>query len=340
MRGTIGRSGAAADRDSRPRPARRGRLRTTRAVGAAVALTAGLLVGAPGPADAAVFSLTWGEPGDIPVPGRYVAGEVKTDPAVYRPSTSTFWVATSRGPIVRQLGSVGAGVTWTPVPADYDGDGVTDLAVFTRTVTRVGSSHWKILLSSTQTVVDTTFGGGGQPVPADYTGDGKADLALFSAGFWTWRSLTGGPTTSVIWGQGGDIPLPGRYDPHPPLADLAVYRPSNGTWYIRDGVTGAPRSQFWQVVGATPAPEQFACTGLMIPTLFRPSDATWWISNVGDGPLGVLFGAVGGLPVAGDYVGDPGPDVATWTPSTGLWAARDLQSMSPTYPSCVPVPPN
>jgi len=230
MRGTIGRSGAAADRDSRPRPARRGRLRTTRAVGAAVALTAGLLVGAPGPADAAVFSLTWGEPGDIPVPGRYVAGEVKTDPAVYRPSTSTFWVATSRGPIVRQLGSVGAGVTWTPVPADYDGDGVTDLAVFTRTVTRVGSSHWKILLSSTQTVVDTTFGGGGQPVPADYTGDGKADLALFSAGFWTWRSLTGGPTTSVIWGQGGDIPLPGRYDPHPPLADLAVYRPATARW--------------------------------------------------------------------------------------------------------------
>ena len=42
------------------------------------------------------------------------------------------------------------------------------------------------------------------------------------------RSL--GPI-SLQWGGGGDIAVPGDYDGDR-RTDLAVFRPSNGTWYL------------------------------------------------------------------------------------------------------------
>src|SRR5262245_55509532 len=62
-----------------------------------------------------------------------------------------------------------------PVPADYDGDGRTDLSVKTL------DGHWLIDFAANgfgHFDLDLAGYGGSdaRPVPADYDGDGKADL--------------------------------------------------------------------------------------------------------------------------------------------------------------------
>ena len=91
-----------------------------------------------------------------------------------------------------------------PVPADYDGDGRADLAIF-----RPSTAIW-YLLRSKAGPTKTTFGvPGGQavPVPADYDGDGRADLALFSAkdGLWTAQLSKGGQLVRSGVGQAAAV---------------------------------------------------------------------------------------------------------------------------------------
>ena len=69
-----------------------------------------------------------------------------------------------------------------PVPGDYDGDGMTDLAVW-----RPSTGTWFIRPSSTNYATSVSFQwglAGDVPVPGDYDGDGVTDLAV-------WRPSTG-----------------------------------------------------------------------------------------------------------------------------------------------------
>ena len=66
-----------------------------------------------------------------------------------------------------------------PVPADYDGDGTTDAAIY-----NLETMTWRIDGSA-----NIQFGRAGElPVPCDYDGDGAADFAVVNLSKGTWRA--------------------------------------------------------------------------------------------------------------------------------------------------------
>ena len=139
------------------------------------------------------------------------------------------------------------------MPADYDGDGRPDIAVYRQGI-------WFIIRSSDGVQTTVEWGGGTHdiPVPVDYDGDGKADLAVYREGEWfILRSSDGGHTTVAWGGVLSDVPVPADYNGDG-KADIAVYR--DGTWFIllssgdgcRPGTMGA-RSRPPRVIRARAA---------------------------------------------------------------------------------------
>jgi len=60
---------------------------------------------------------------------------------------------------------------------------------------------------------------------------------------------------NITWGIPGDFPTPGDYDGDG-KQDLAVWRPSNGTWFIFGSQSGI-YSQPWGLNGDIPTPNSF-----------------------------------------------------------------------------------
>jgi hypothetical protein len=74
-----------------------------------------------------------------------------------------------------------------PVPADFDGDTKSDVAVW-----RPTDKSYHILRSFDQTVQTVTISqaeAGAVPVPRDFDGDGKDDCAVFNPSTATWYIL-------------------------------------------------------------------------------------------------------------------------------------------------------
>ena len=198
---------------------------------------------------------TWGTAEDIPVPADYDGDDVD-DVAVFRPSSGAWFVLLSTlsfaDGFALQWGASGD----VPVAGDYDADGRADIAVF-----RPSTGMWAILKSSTN--FTGWFGSqwgvdGDVPFPGDYDGDGLMDFVVYrpSMGFWFFLKSTFTYTfgTSVGWGvPPGDVPVAADYLGYPgeALMDIAVYRPSTGTWFIANG-----GERQWGVAGDIPLPKR------------------------------------------------------------------------------------
>ncbi len=205
-------------------------------------------------------------------------------------------------------------------PADFDGDGRTDLSVF-----RPSNGRWYIIRSSDQGYREFHWGVAGDiPAPKDYDGDGKTDIAVFrpSEGFWYIINSSDNTIRTQWWGQDGDVPVAGDYDGDG-KADIAIYRPNEGMWYIIRSTDLALIMFNWGEPGDIPALGDYDGDGRYDMTVWRPSTGHWWTISTRDYAITSLwFGEAGDIPTPGDFDGDGKTDQAVFRPSTGDWYVR------------------
>ncbi|MEP6946403.1 MAG: PQQ-dependent sugar dehydrogenase [Acidobacteriota bacterium] len=102
--------------------------------------------------------------------------------------------------------------------------------------------------------------------------------------------------------------------------DVAVYRPSLGTWFVNNSSDGSVRSTQFGVASDIPVPEDYDGDNITDIGVFRASEGNWYFLRSSNSTLGAFhFGAAGDIPAAGDYDGDAQADLTVYRPSTGSW---------------------
>ena len=198
-------------------------------------------------------------------------------------------------------------------PADFDGDGKTDVSVF-----RPNGGFWYILNSLNNNFRGEQFGASGDvPAPGDFDGDGRADLAVFRQGNWFISQSSNNAFRAVQFGAASDKPVAADYDGDG-KTDVAVFR--SGSWYILQSATNQFRGVSWGLADDLPVPGDYDADGKFDIAVFRPSNGSWYVLKSSDNAiLAAQFGANGDKPVAGDYDNDGKYDFAVYRPAAGAW---------------------
>jgi hypothetical protein len=190
---------------------------------------------------------------------------------VFRPSSGTWFVINSS-----------TGGAWSllfgmngdkPVPADFDGDGRTDIAVW-----RPSTGTWFVSGTAAGFYLQQWGQNGDQPVPGDYDRDGRADLTVFrpSTGQWLTIQSSNGVQGMHWWGLAGDTAIADHAKCLPPNSGLglAIWRPSTKSYFI-------PGSAPVSIGLSTDIPVMADFTGGSAPdhAVFRPSNGTWVVKG-------------------------------------------------------------
>jgi hypothetical protein len=203
------------------------------------------------------------------------------------------------------------------VPADYDGDGKCDIAVW-----RAGAqAAFYILRSSNGTLQAISWGttGDNPYMTQDFDGDGKADPTVVRnvSGNLVWyiRQSTNNALRAATFGLSGlDAPVRGNYDGDT-KADLAVYRggfpnPASTFYVLRSQTNTLLGQQFGNSSTDIVAPGDYDGDGKTDFAVYR--DGAWYWQQSSNGQVrGVQFGAATiDIAIQGDFDGDGKTDPA------------------------------
>jgi hypothetical protein len=98
-----------------------------------------------------------------------------------------------------------------------------------------------------------------------------------------------------------------------PPADIAVWRPVNGSWYVMGQTGSQATSMQFGATGDFPAPGDYDADGKTDFAVFRPSDGTWWVfQSAYNSYYAMQFGGSSDKPAAADYDGDGKTDFAVF----------------------------
>jgi parallel beta-helix repeat protein len=243
---------------------------------------------------------------------------------------TTYSLTSSGGPGGAVTASVIAPRFWggssdTPLSADFDADGRTDLAVY-----RGSTGQW-LVARSTAGFLQQGWGApslGDTPVPADFDGDGKADIAVYrkASGQWIILNSATGTVSVVQWGAPSldDVPVPADYDGDN-RADIAVYRRTTGDWFIRLSTGGSWQARWGAPsLGDVPVPQDYDGDARTDLAVYRSANGQWFILQSTGGSTAIGWGApsLRDTPVPADYDGDGKADVAIARAQTGEWFIR------------------
>lgn len=263
----------------------------------------------------------FGQKDDLPVPGSYngpTAEGYETVFAVWRPSNGTWYFAggdifeDSGLPVARQieLGQQGD----IPVPADYDGDGTSEVGVW-----HPATGVWTILDVGTETLTVQTGQQGDVPLPGDYDGDGKDEIAVWRPADHTFyislenKDWSGNPVQIVKIAGAGEIAYSADFD-NDATDELGVWHQFEGRWTIlRKNVVTAENSDYIIFLtgqqGDVPIPADYNGDGAAEAAVWRPAEKTIFVNyasvdwatapadKLGAYPMGVSDA----VPVCGQY---------------------------------------
>lgn len=245
-------------------------------------------------------------------------GDGMSDETVYRRANGKFYEKRSR--------QGGVSIKWAqgnvyrPITADFDGDGITDLALTFLHGQRIG---WYFVPSITKKAKKLDWGKPGDDVfAADFDGDGKDEYGVYRSGDWFIRTAAGTITTFSL-GAAGDIPLPYDYDGDG-KADFAVWRSQEATWYIRNSNPSHPTVLTipWGQAGDIPVPGKWFNDQHFDIGVYRPAAGLWVLRDAKTTTASVYpWGQANkDIPVVADFNGDGLSDLTVYREETGTWS--------------------